>query len=203
MICRHYALVFVLLLTACGGSGSVKDTLGLSRKAPDEYRVVLRPPLSVPPQFELRPPAKPGEISPTEAASSQARALVTGKPVAADNTYRLPPSGSMPVDIKEKPSSREATPEGRFLERAGAAQADPSVRRALAEESIIREEAAQESSWWDIFSFGDKKKEPVVSPASEAERIKKNKADGKSPAEGIPAEVKPKNRGILDYILGD
>ena len=42
---------------------ALKDDLGFGRQAPDEYQVVERAPLSVPPNFHLRPP-RPGALRP-------------------------------------------------------------------------------------------------------------------------------------------
>ena len=50
----------VLIIAALGivvsCSGNVQDSLGLRRSAPNEFRVVSNPPLSLPPEFSLRPP---------------------------------------------------------------------------------------------------------------------------------------------------
>src|SRR5690625_1857234 len=60
MICCGLALA----LSACGDN--VRRSLGLTKQSPDEFRVVSRAPLSVPPSFNLRPPA-PGAQRPQEA----------------------------------------------------------------------------------------------------------------------------------------
>ena len=46
------------LLYGCGG---IKEKVGLIKKAPDEFQVYKKKPLSVPPNFDLRPPSD-GEI---------------------------------------------------------------------------------------------------------------------------------------------
>ena len=46
-------LALSLVLGACGG---VRDTLGLAKRSPDEFTVVRKAPLSMPPDFNLRPP---------------------------------------------------------------------------------------------------------------------------------------------------
>lgn len=53
-----YLLVCSLVIQGC--SQDLKDSMGMSRSAPDEYQVLKRPPLSVPPDFSLEPP-KDGE----------------------------------------------------------------------------------------------------------------------------------------------
>ena len=47
------------LFAACSLQDA-RDTLGMGKNSPDEYLVVQRAPLSLPPNFELRPPT-PGE----------------------------------------------------------------------------------------------------------------------------------------------
>ena len=47
------SIVFLLY-----GCGEVKEKIGLIKKAPDEYQVYESKPLSVPPNFELRPPSE-------------------------------------------------------------------------------------------------------------------------------------------------
>ncbi len=51
-------IAIIFLLYGCGG---VKEKIGLIKKAPDEFQVYKSKPLSVPPNFELRPP-KEGAI---------------------------------------------------------------------------------------------------------------------------------------------
>ena len=49
------AVVFVVA-AALVGCGGVRDQLGLTKKPPDEFTVVSKPPLVIPPNFNLRPP---------------------------------------------------------------------------------------------------------------------------------------------------
>ena len=46
-------------LSAC--SSLTKEKLGLSNKAPNEFMVTTRPPLSLPPEYDLRPVVEPVE----------------------------------------------------------------------------------------------------------------------------------------------
>ena len=52
------ALALAATLSAC--EGGIGDALGLGKKAPDEFAVVRSAPLTLPPDFTLRPP-RPGE----------------------------------------------------------------------------------------------------------------------------------------------
>jgi hypothetical protein len=199
---RHFSLLFIaapLLLSGCA-SGTVQETLGMSRSAPDEFRVVSRPSLSVPPQFNLRPPGLPGESSPSNIpVSAQAESLVNGS-----QTFSLKDQNSQPAQAAAAKNNKPATnsAESQLLMNAGAAQADPTVRTMLAEERLIKQEQKEEKSWWD-FGLTPEKKEPMVDAKKEKERIVKNKEEGKPVTEGETPETKGKDRGILGYIFGD
>lgn len=52
-----FAVTAVLGLAAC--SNTTKEKLGLSKKAPNEFLVSPRPPLSLPPEYDLRPVTEP------------------------------------------------------------------------------------------------------------------------------------------------
>src|SRR3954447_22255730 len=54
----------LVLLAGCGSS-QLSRTFGLTRDAPDEYTVTTRAPLSMPPDYNLRPP-RPGAPRPQE-----------------------------------------------------------------------------------------------------------------------------------------
>jgi hypothetical protein len=191
---RISGFVCLLLLSGCGTT-TVKETLGIDQRAPDEFRVVSRPPLSVPPQFSLRPPAVPDGTN-TIGADDKARAALVGGRID-DNRFQL---GSTPDATAVKPAAAgKTTAESRLLEQAGATSADPTVRRELAEEKLIKQQEKEERPWWDL-GLAPEKKEPVVDAKGEAQRLEKNEREGKAPTEGETATTKPKDRGILDWL---
>lgn len=57
--------IFVASFALAGCGGNVAESLGLGRNPPDAFAVVDRAPLSVPPDFSLRPPV-PGAPRPQE-----------------------------------------------------------------------------------------------------------------------------------------
>ena len=151
-------LATLALATGCSGLG---DAIGLSRRTPpDEFQVVTNAPLSLPPEFALRPPA-PGETGPgTTTAQAQARAAVTG--------------GAGPVP--------EGTTQGEsaLLATAGAVGVDPSIRRTVDAESNLETESS--STWLaDMLLFWRETPPPgqVVDAAAEARRIRENQAAGR------------------------
>ena len=60
------AILSLLALDACG---TIQRLSGKSKDPADEFAVVNRPPLTVPPDFDLKPPT-PGEPSPSDLASA-------------------------------------------------------------------------------------------------------------------------------------
>jgi hypothetical protein len=73
------------LMAAFGLAGcqSTQQALGMTKVTPDEFRVVTKAPLVVPPDYSLRPPA-PGEPRPQELQpESAARAALIGQSNAA------------------------------------------------------------------------------------------------------------------------
>jgi len=68
-----------LLLSACGGSEStLQQALGYEQRGPDEMAVIKRPPLILPPDFQLRPPRAGGSETAEQAASDAAREALVG-----------------------------------------------------------------------------------------------------------------------------
>lgn len=207
----YIASLGLLALTACS-SGSVKNTLGLERSAPDEFRVISRPPLSVPPQFALRPPSN-NDVSPNQLpADMKARSIING------NNPTPPANGSLPADTAVIPVTQSKSvskrgvasgndpiatsgAESQFLKNAGASNADPKVRDVLVEEKYAVQEKKEERAWWDILSAEPEKKDPQVDAKKESDRLKKNVDEGKPVTEGETPEVKPKNEGLLNSIL--
>ncbi len=55
--------VFAVSMIALAGCGSISSTLGLERHVPDETQVVVRPPLTLPPDYNLMPPGTATPVS--------------------------------------------------------------------------------------------------------------------------------------------
>ncbi len=162
-----------LLLTAClagtmiTGCSNTKETLGLNRQAPDEFAVVKRAPLEMPPNYNLTPP-NPGAPRPQEMQTSdQAKETVFGG--SGENNYA--------------PSSSEEV----FLQKAGATNADPGIRRAVdleyQESDDSKKPVVKRLLGWGGMD-GDEKAATVVNAPEEAERLKSNAQAGKPVTEG-------------------
>lgn len=156
------ALVSVsFLIVGCSGT---KETLGLNRQAPDEFAVVKRAPLALPPDYALRAP-EPGAPRPQEqATSTQAQIAVFG---------------SDSVDKAVLASSGESS----LLASAGVDQVDTRIRQTIDAESRIIQKDKRPVVDKLIGLAGKETKNPaqVVDARKEAERLK-TKADGATPS---------------------
>lgn len=70
----------ILSLLALGACGTIQRLSGKSKDPADEFAVVKRQPLTIPPEFDLAPP-EPGNPSPSDLASAPdtLRALFPGR----------------------------------------------------------------------------------------------------------------------------
>lgn len=200
---RYLLPISLLALTACTGQ-EVQETFGMNRKAPDEFVVYSRPPLSVPPEFDLKPP-RPGEESPTVLTTeAQARELLLGtrkKPATLDEAAAtVDPrveTAVEPVLEANAPSGAQSS----FLSKAGVDKADPKIREALGKDVIEapKKKKKAESLYESI--VGENKDEPVVDAKGEAERIRDNRDKGKPVTEGETPTQDEKSKSVLDKIL--
>jgi hypothetical protein len=83
---RNAALLVGIAVLGAGASAchTVGDAFGQNKSPPDEFRVVTKAPLVVPPEYALRPPA-PGEPRPMELQpESAAEQALIGEREATD-----------------------------------------------------------------------------------------------------------------------
>ncbi len=188
-----------LALTACG-EGSVGQKIGIERKPPDEFRVLSRPPLNVPPEFNLRPPSDGSDMEGLETpASKVAEQAVFGTdtPDSSSESSLKPgtaPTAVMPVESSDMASGTDQN----FLNRAGVSVAKPDIRKIIREETGTTGLEEKESALKILSSPNPR--EPMVDAEKEKERLKTNAAEGKPVDEGDTPTKLPKDRGILDKL---
>jgi hypothetical protein len=142
-----------VLVTGCS---TAKKQMGLGRHSPDEFAVVERAPLTLPPDYALRPPRAGGET--LQNAQTQAKRVVLGSAASESNAAVQPNSGT------------EA-----LLQQAGATQPKPDIRATLDKESTVI--STQNRTVAEKLLFWDKDAGPAVTPAekmdatTEAQRL--------------------------------
>ena len=130
--------VSTLALSACG---SVRQGMGLTKVVPDEFVTVSTAPLTVPPEYGLRPPA-PGQPRPQELApESAARQILLGQRQAVTRTGG----------------------EQALVAQAGADRADPLARYVVDDE--FGDLAHKEESWANRIMFW-RKNDPATQTAT-------------------------------------
>jgi hypothetical protein len=97
------AVASLCSMTLLSGCDSVRQVVGLDRRGPDEFAVESRAPLTIPPDFELRPPApgasRPQEVSAAERARKAIDTAGPGEPgKQAAGGLRVPEGGLARAD---------------------------------------------------------------------------------------------------------
>ena len=147
--------------TTLSGCASTRNALGMNKVTPDEFRVVTKAPLVVPPDFALRPPA-PGKPRPQELQ---------------------PESAARTALLGQREGEARSDGEKLLVAKAGADKADPLIRYVVDDE--FGDVAHKEKSFADRVMFWRAAKAPndaaangadtaaPVDAAAEADRIAK------------------------------
>jgi hypothetical protein len=191
-------LALALLAPAVAGCSSTKEMLGLTKRSPDEFQVVSRAPLSMPPDYSLRPPT-PGAPRPQEGTTrEQAQNIVTNYSDRA--TAPLQPD-QIPQIGEGEPTSTESEGESAFLQSASLTGIDPNIRKLVDEETAEDQDASQ--SFLDDLVFW-RAPEPygtVVDPVAEQKRLQENQALGQPTDTGETPIIERKKKGLLEGIF--
>jgi hypothetical protein len=190
------AALAVGLPLATSGCSNVKETLGLTKQSPDEFKVVSRAPLSMPPDYNLRPPT-PGAPRPQEG---------TPRDQAQQAVFQYAETGGIPNDAippigEGEADTAQSSGESALLQSAGAAGVDPNIRQLVDSETAVDE--ANSRTLADTLTFW-REPEPygeVVDPAAEQKRLQENAALGKPVTEGETPTIVRKKRGMLEGIF--
>jgi hypothetical protein len=170
----------LLLLAGCGDS-SLSRTFGLVRDTPDEFTVVTRAPLSMPPDFALRPP-QPGAPRPQELSDrAQAESALVPESVLAGTRGGVSPGQAALI--------RDA---------GGGAPSD--IRQRVDREARL---GANEDSFVDKVLYWRKSdsQKAVVDPTLEAKRLQQNSALGQSPMTGDTPVIRDKKKGWFQDLF--
>jgi hypothetical protein len=171
----------VVLLSGCGDT-SLTRTFGLVRDTPDEFTVVTRAPLSMPPDYTLRPP-QPGAPRPQDQSDrAQAESALVPEAILGGTHAGMTPGqlalvrdagGPPPADIRQR--------------------VDQEARLDTSNDSFI-----DKVLYW---RKPDTQK-AVVDPNAEAARLKTNAALGQSPVVGDTPVIREKKTGWFQDLFG-
>ncbi len=200
---RSLFILSLVSLAACTGQ-DVQQTFGMDRKAPDEFVVYSRPPLSVPPEFDLKPP-RPGEESPNVVTTEdQAREVLLGtkrKPATLDEAAAKVDTNIEtavePVLTNDAPTGAQSS----FLSKAGADKADANIRDELSKDIVAAPKKKKKAQSLYESIVGDETAEPIVDAKAEAERIRANRDAGKPVTEGDTPTEDEKPKSVIDKIF--
>lgn len=172
------------------GCQTIRDATGMSKQGPDEFAVVTKAPLIIPPEFNLRPPhdgAPPtNQVDPTDAA--QSALFDTQDPSAAART--------IPGDFSQA--------EKYLLASAGAVNPDPSIRQQIASDGRAMEAADDSFTKQVLFWQEEKDQGTNVDADSEARRLDAQKNGGQAaprkPSESVTIDKKEDKGGWFDWF---
>lgn len=177
-------MLSALSLAACAG---VKDELGLARAKPDEFAVVPKAPLAMPPDFDnLRLP-EPGAPRPQQVSPS-------GEAKAALAQSR---GQTAPALSGQQPTAGERA----LADAAGAAKADPKVRQEMMQD--LRDQRNRSLTDRILFWQGSEaNEEMVVDAAAESRRIKQAQKTGEVvTGSGVPVIEKSSEKGLIGRVF--
>jgi hypothetical protein len=172
---------FALVLLSGCETGDLTRTFGLSRDSPDEYTVTTRAPLSMPPDYNLRPP-RPGAPRPQEQSEREqaAAALVPQLALGA-------PQGS-------------ASPgQAALLQEAGPA-APADIRVKVDQEA---NQASGDEGFVDKLLYWRRTntQNVQVDAQKESQRLRENSALGEGPNIGDTPIIQPKKEGWFTHLF--
>lgn len=187
---RWLTLAFVAgAVLATGGCSKIRESVGLTKNPPDEFRVVSHRPLEMPPEFELRPP-EPGAQRP-QGSSPRSRAEQT--------VFRR--NGETDPETKFQDGTGLSHGEQAFLSLAGAQGTNDDIRQTVNTESERLQ--ATKSNLINRLVFWQEPQDPatVVDAEQEARRLRENTALGRDVTEGRTPTIERRERGFLGGLL--
>ena len=196
------ALIIVLAIApvVLAGCDGISKLVG-GKSAPDEFTVYSRAPLSIPPEYNLRPPspgaARPQEVQPRDRAEKvifgSRQQAVSGNFLSGRGRNNLVPS-SAPVSPGEKA----------LVMRSGGNKTDPEIRAIINRESIVPISGSKTIANKVLFWRDARSQISIVDPGKENKRIRENQKKGKPiTSDDVPVIDKDLDRGFLKSLLFD
>mgnify|MGYP001182452103 CR=1 FL=1 len=179
---------FLLSMSACA---NVQATLGLTKQPPDEFTVVRKPPLVMPPNFALRPPVVAEVGKGKSESAAKAKAALVRQTQGIATVLR-----AQAVSAPAKSIGEQA-----LLTRAGAENANPGIRQLIQRETTLLEEKDRAFTERLIFWQKAPPSGQIVDAKKEAERLRQAAATGKTATTGETPIIRRGRRAILQGIF--
>lgn len=162
-------------LTGCGDD--ISRSFGITRDTPDEFTVTTRAPLSIPPDFALRPP-RPGAPRPQEQDAPDAAEATLVPQAALEGT---------------EPGAAPSLGQQALVAQAGPA-APANIRQKIEHDSALDQPS---QSLTDRLMFWKPAPLPgvVVDPTKESDRLRTNAALGQAPTIGNTPIIQRQSSG--------
>ena len=175
------------VIVSLGGCGKTREAFGLQKVAPDEFAVVTRAPLAIPPDYGLRPPT-PGAQRPQE---------TTTKDEAKEILLSSGSNGAHSKFGGKNVSRGEAA----LLGKAGAQNADPSIRKIVTRESSVL--AARDDQFLAALMFwqNEKRLGTLLDARKESRRLRENAALGDAPVKGTTPVIERTQKALLKDLF--
>jgi hypothetical protein len=183
---RRFALIgslgcLALWLAACD---SIRSAVGSDKEPPDEFSVVTKSPLIIPPDYNLKPP-KPGapplnQVPPTESAQA---ALFSDDPKAVASAI----------------SGNYSNGEKLLMAQTGAASASDSIRQQIAADNSNKDTADESFTDQLLFNTANNTGDAPLNADAEKARLDAGK-NGQQPSQQQNQDQKT-DSGWLDGIF--
>ncbi len=202
--CKSILLTIIgsaALLSGLSACDTFKEQVGMTKKAPDEFTVLTKAPLVMPPDFSLRPPRRgakrPQEVQPQEAAKAALLPALKGPGKSGSGKTSASTSGGTDKDGAAKPTGGELA----LLQKAGARESDASIRQIVNQETSVLAEKDKSFAdrllfWQDKPAYG-----AAVDAGKEAKRLREAAAAGDPPTKGETPIIKRRKRGWLEGVF--
>lgn len=188
------------LAVALGGCGNqVRQALGMTKRSPDEFQVVAHAPLTLPPDYSLRPP-EPGAPRPQEGTTrDQAQTALYGN--SSSGGTDLSTGSSFSTAFDSSAGTAQSAGEVALLQNAGATGLDSDIRAQIDAETAAQVERDQTLIERLVFWRNPEPYGTVVDPVAETERLRENQALGKPVTEGETPIIIRRRQGLLEGIF--
>lgn len=190
------AVLAAILAVGLGGCGQLRDALGQTKDPPDEFQVVARAPLALPPNYDLRPP-RPGVPRPQEQSTTDAAAeRILGR-AARSSTAASGSPGAVPA----APVIVNSVGEARFRQQLGLDQAEPGIRETVDVETADYVYETQYPIDRLLFWKDPPERGVLLDATKEQQRLQENAALGRQPNEGELPTITRRREGLLQRIF--